>query len=455
MTKKKLLTGIVAGAALLIVLAVAYVFITLGRVQHVSVDEAREIAEQSLDSGEAAELLGIAPTPVPVAGVISGEEPTPDPNFQGDFIEEGEVELSEAPQTELTLTEEERLMQDFSPDVVNILLLGVDRRGSKGASRADTMFIATLDKANNKLKLSSLMRDMYVPIPEQGEQRINTSSVYGGPGLTIDTINQNFSMDIKDYVLVDFRMFEKMVDALGGITMTLTAGEVSAANDCIAGLNKQRGIEDIRSGFLTKAGSVRLDGKQALGYARIRHYGNGDYQRTSRQFKVLLTIFEKFKDMDIITQQKVIHEILPFVETSLDSVQIIDLAMRALSIGTSEILHYRLPVDGMYQSRRIRGMSVLLPDINANAQALHEFVYRMTDSPIQEDSLAVGAIGTYVAPAPLPDPTPVGETPAPVFASELEITPEPTAPPPIELPGIFETPAAPEPAPDDMFQPLF
>ncbi len=451
--KKKLLIGIGAGAALLIGLIVAYVFITLGRVQHVSLDEAREIAEQSLASGEADELLAIEPEPTPsdgpgMASPTSQEE-------QGDLIEEGELDLSEAPQTELTLSEEELLQLDASPDVINILLLGVDRRGSKGSSRADTIFIATLDKTNKKLKLSSLMRDMYVPIPGQGEQRINTSSVYGGPGLTIDTINQNFSMDLKDYVLIDFRMFENMVDALGGITMTLTAGEVSAANDCIAGLNKQRGIEDIRSGFITKAGSVRLNGKQALGYARIRHYGNGDYQRTSRQFKVLLTIFEKFKEMDIITQQEVIHEVLPFVETSLNSVQILDLAMSALSIGTSEILHYRLPVDGMYQSRRIRGASVLLPDINANAQALHEFIYRMTDSPIQDESLAVGAIGTYVPPPPLPDPTPFGMTPEPLFTPPPEITPEPTAPPPVELPGIFDVPATPEPTEDGMFQPLF
>ncbi len=451
MTKKKLIIGIGVGAALLLILIVAYVFITLGRVQHVSVDEAREIAEQSLASGEAAKLLAIEPEPTSGAAFAS---PTSEDGFQGDLIDEGELDLSEAPQTELTLSEEELLQQDISNNVINILLLGVDRRGSKGASRADTIFIATLDKVNKKLKLSSLMRDMYVPIPGQGEQRINTSSVYGGPGLTIDTINQNFSMDLKDYVLIDFRMFENMVDELGGITMTLTAGEVSAANDCIAGLNKQRG-EDLRSGFITKAGSVRLDGKQALGYARIRHYGNGDYQRTSRQFRVLLTIFEKFKEMDIITQQEVIHEVLPFVETSLDSVQIIDLAMSALSIGTSEILHYRLPVDGMYQSRRIRGASVLLPDINANAQALHEFIYRMTDSPIQDESLAVGAIGTYVPPPPLPDPTPFGMTPEPLFTPEPVITPEPTVPPPMELPGIFDVPRTPEPTPDDMFQPLF
>ncbi len=312
------------------------------------------------------------------------------------------------------------------------------------------------------------MRDMYVPIPDNGEQRINTSSVYGGPGLTIDTINQNFTMDLKDYVLIDFRMFEKMVDALGGITMTLTAGEVSAANDCIAGLNKQRG-QELRSGFITKAGTVRLDGKQALGYARIRHYGNGDYQRTNRQFKVLLTIFEKFKDMDIIKQQEVIHEILPFVETSLSSVQIIDLAMSAFAIGTSEVLHYRLPVDGMYQSRRIRGMSVLLPDLNANTQALHEFIYRMSESPIQEDSLAVGAIGTYVPPPPLPDPTPFGMTPEPALPPEQLFTPEPEitpTPPPLVLTDIFsqqETPVpetpAPEPTPipveGGVFQPPF
>lgn len=450
-TTKKLLIGIGAGVGVLAVLIVVYVFVILGRVQHVSLDEAREQAEQSLASGESAELL-IEASPLPVAAN--------DSDFSDDLIDASDVNLSDVPQTELNEEDTNALLKDFNPDVVNVLLMGVDRRGSKGVSRADTMFIATLDKPNKKLKLSSLMRDMYVPIPDHGEQRINVSTVYGGPGLAIDTINSNFSMDLEYYVSIDFRMFEKMVDALGGITMTLTAGEVSAANDCIAGLNKQRGVEDIRKGFITKAGSVQLNGTQALGYARIRHYGNGDYQRTNRQFKVLLTIFNKFKKMGLVKQQKVIYDILPFVETNLSSTQILDMALSVLSLDTEEVLHYRLPVDGAYQSRMIKGMAVLLPDINANAVALHEFIFRMTDSPIQKESLAVGTIGTYVPPPPL-DATPAPEDPLQQQdvpqdpAQQGQPTPSPTpspTPAPMELPSIFD---AVTPAPDDMFKPLF
>ncbi|MFR1265538.1 MAG: LCP family protein, partial [Christensenellales bacterium] len=167
----------------------------------------------------------------------------------------------------------EKLKADATDErYINVLLIGVDRRGTKGDSNTDAMLIATIDTVNNRLKLTTIMRDMLVNIPGHGYGKLNSAAVKGGLDLLFETLNSNFYLNLSEYVLVDFNMFEEIVDALGGVTVRMSAEEISEANDCIAGLNKQRGIADTWDGFIfANEGNVKLTGKQALGYARIRH----------------------------------------------------------------------------------------------------------------------------------------------------------------------------------------
>lgn len=351
---KRLILGLLVVLVIVISGAIIYINVLLSRINYVPADQVQQTQEQD----------------------IASEDSSPE-----ESLADSELNLREEIQQTVLSEEEQRALaeQEKRKNVTNVLLLGVDRRSSSGLSRSDTMLIATLDNNNKKLKLTSLMRDMYVPIPGQGENRINSACSKGGPALLMQTINENFSMDLEYYVLVDFRMFEKIVDKLGGVELELSEGEVAEANDCIAGLNKQQGVE-LEDGFITKrGGNIRLTGKQALGYARIRHFGDGDYARTSRQFKILKAIMEKFMDIDPIKQQGVLYDVLEYVETNLPKTKIIDLAFKALSIGPSELMHYRLPVEGSFESKKVRGMSVLLPDIPANAKLLHEFVYNATE----------------------------------------------------------------------------
>lgn len=402
---KKIIIGILCAIAVLAIGILIMAAIFLNRIQYT-------------DKSTAARTAAVSSA----AASPSAEEEREDPVLEAD-----EIDLNqEVEQTELT--EEEKALMEIQKqegDIVNILLIGVDRRGTDGNSRSDTMLIATLDKTNKRLKLTSIMRDLYVPIPGHGSNRINRSCNVGGPELVMETINENFSLDLSHYVMVDFKMFEQIVDQLGGITIAMSNGEVSEANDCIAGLNKQRGNER-RDGLIKqRGGDVTLTGKQALGYARMRHFGNGDFARTSRQYKVLQEIFSEFKKANPAKQMQVLYDLLPMVETNLESLQIVSLATQALAMDTDTILYSRLPVEGTYKRKTIRGMWVLLPDISANTTSLHDFLYQASDfDPSAVVDTQAGSYHKKRKATPTPEPT-IEETHLP---EENIVSPEASEP---------------------------
>ncbi|MDI3508071.1 MAG: polyisoprenyl-teichoic acid--peptidoglycan teichoic acid transferase [Clostridiales bacterium] len=258
-------------------------------------------------------------------------------------------------------------------DVINIALFGIDSRDPDQTGRSDTMMIASVDKKNKKVKLTSLMRDMYVDIPGHGGDRMNHAYAYGGPALAIKTINTNFKMDISDYVTVDFFNLPKIIDELGGVDIDVKSSEIKLLNSYLNGINKLSGGKP--SPNLTKPGMQRLDGRQALAYSRIRYVGNGDYERTERQRRVMEALFQRVKEAGPIQLPGMVASILQYCETSLSKGEILELGLAVLSFGDVSMQQYRLPVDGTFKNQNIRGMAVLVPDIEKNTQLLHEFIY--------------------------------------------------------------------------------
>jgi LCP family protein required for cell wall assembly len=239
--------------------------------------------------------------------------------------------------------------------VVNILLLGLDRRSDNEGARSDSMMIATIDKKMNRVKLTSLMRDMYVSIPGREDNRINTGYIFGGPALAIKTVNKNFDMNIEHYAAVDFKGFVKIIDFLGGVEVTVTQGEA-----------KIIGLES--------AGTYVLNGEEALIYSRIRKIG-ADYERTDRQRLVLSTLFKKAKSVSIWKIPEMLASILPNIETNLTKGEMLALGKNVLESSAHTVEDYRLPLAGTYKSKTIRKMAVLVPDLEKNKQALHDFIY--------------------------------------------------------------------------------
>ncbi len=433
------------GAIVLVVLAVFIMGSSLlGRLAKPGTVTFAEAAEETPPPAATA-----TPIPAATATPLPGQTPEPTPELTPEPTDEPELPLSELyPQTRLT-DAQKALMASLNedPQYLNVLLVGVDRRGRAGNSQADAIMIATLDKKNGRLKLTSLLRDLWVDIPGFGDFRINSAAAKGGMDLLMDTINANYSMNISRYVLVDFSMFEKIVDEMGGITIRMTGAEISAANDCIAGLNKQRNVEYLWDGFIfAEAGNVKCTGKQALGYARIRKI-DSDFVRTNRQFKVLTAIFAKFRSKSLTQQYSIMNDILPLVETNLGGGEIIDAAISALSMDTGGILHESLPVEGLYRSARVKGSSVLVSDLPAHAWLLHQFIYFSDDVPGEAKELSPGASLPPRTPSPTLDPAAQIINPDDPLA--LVVTPDggiasPTAPaePP---PAPVEPPPAPVP----------
>ncbi len=286
--------------------------------------------------------------------------------------------LDKVQENPLKETPEELGVSEIAPreddtGVINILLFGVDARSLNERSRSDTIMIASIDTKNNAVKLTSLMRDMYVEIPGKGKNRINAAYALGGPALAIKTVNTNFDMNITRYATVNFYSLEKIIDQIGGITIDVKKNEIDPLNACIRELNR---LDPSNKGsYVTSAGRQTLNGRQAVAYSRIRKVGRDDFQRTERQRTVMNEMFKKAKSVGVLKLPGLAEAILPNVETNITKSEMISLGITAVQHSGNAIEQYRLPVDGTYQSQSINGMAVLVPDMEENKKLLHEFIY--------------------------------------------------------------------------------
>ena len=257
-------------------------------------------------------------------------------------------------------------------DVVNILLIGQDRREGEGRQRSDSMILATINKKSQSIYLTSFMRDMYVPIPGYSDNRINAAYAFGGMDLLDDTIETNFGIHIDGNVEVDFSGFKTLIDMMGGIDLYLSQAEA----DYICGRNRNVLYPQAeRPDWDLSEGMNHLTGEQALIHARNRSIGNSDYRRTERQREVLISAFTAMKSSDPITLVALINEAMPLLTTDMESSQILGYAMEILTMGVDDVQSFRIPANGMYSSAVIRKMQVLGPDLNQCRAYLREILY--------------------------------------------------------------------------------
>lgn len=257
----------------------------------------------------------------------------------------------------------------------HLLLIGLDARPGEQTGRSDTMIIVTLDPDENTIKLTSIMRDLYVEIPGHKNNRINAAYVFGGPELLMETIEVNFGIHIDSYIAVDFSMLGTLIDSIGGLTLNVeNEYYMRRINAVIKEDNKVLGI-DVNDQLLTEPGEQLMTGKQAQAYARYR-YGtsDGDFGRTARQREVITKIFEKLGDMTVIELMSLVVDNSKNIYTNISVSDLASFAPVLVSMRDAQIEELRLPVDGGYTSKTISGMSVLVPDREANMQALMDFL---------------------------------------------------------------------------------
>jgi len=242
--------------------------------------------------------------------------------------------------------------------LVNILLVGQDRRADESRQRADAMILCSLDTKNDTITLTSFLRDLYVEIPGYQANKMNAAYALGGIPLVKETILDNFGISVDACVEVDFSGFEEVIDLLGGVEMEITPAEAEHLNQVY--------------GWSLTTGTNHLDGEKALAYARIRKI-DSDFSRTHRQRKILTSVLQNCRGLGLIKLTKLISQVLPLLTTDLSHTEILAYSAQLFPLLSSgQVKNLRIPAEGMYEDARINNQMVLIPDLAANRALLWE-----------------------------------------------------------------------------------
>lgn len=261
------------------------------------------------------------------------------------------VEIADPTDTVPVITEAQTITT--GKQVVNILLVGQDRRSGEGRMHSDAMILVTINKSTKTVTMTSFMRDMWVYIPEHYNERINVPYMVGGFDLLNATLDYNFGVSADYNVEIDFFGFMKAIDLAGGIEIELTAAEARYLN--------RRGNWDLEnnSNWSLVEGVNLLTGSQALAYSRIREIGD-DFERTNRQRTVLSKAIEKAKTLSTTQLYELIKGVIPMLTTDMTNGEIMGLALEMIPLLSNlQIVSQRIPMDGEFSFANKGGASVI------------------------------------------------------------------------------------------------
>lgn len=272
--------------------------------------------------------------------------------------------------------------------VKNILLIGADKEKG-GASRSDSIMIASVNKRTGRITVVSILRDTHLDIPGNRESKVNAAYAWGGANLLVQTIEQNFGIKIDDYATVNFEMFTALIDGLGGIEVDVTEDEADYIN------NRHRYGSEEKPETVQSGENVHLTGYQALWYARIRKL-DSDFNRTERQRKVISAIVKdvkgKLNPVGIFGLISTAKEVAPYIETTLSTTDFWSLIFSLMSCVTKSgtdmdklLVSAQLPFeDTWWYSSEWDGSSISL-DVEENRELLYTLLYEET---VEEETTA-------------------------------------------------------------------
>ena len=257
-----------------------------------------------------------------------------------------------------------------SKNVINILLVGLDSKDAlKYGGRSDSLILVSLNKKTEKISMCSFFRDSWCYMNLAGKDsysKINASYLYGGPDALINTIENNFKVDIDYYVAVDFSSFRDIIDALGGITVEVQEYEANYIN---------RTNPD----FHIEAGpAVKLTGKQALVFARIRKSDyDSDVSRTRRQRQVITSLIQSAKSASLSQLNNMLDTLFAYVKTDLTKSQILSYAAQALAKGwiNYDITQFTLSDKEIFRTGYVGNSAVVFIDYPLAAQKVQTEIY--------------------------------------------------------------------------------
>ncbi|MGN0734356.1 MAG: LCP family protein [Anaerovoracaceae bacterium] len=275
---------------------------------------------------------------------------------------------------------------------INILLLGVDSRDMENikGTRSDMIMIASINKETNDVKLTSVYRDTYLKMGDTSTyDKITHACVYGGPEMTMKSLNQAMDLNITNYAIVNFKAVADLVDAIGGITVDVQQGEIYQLNKYTKATAKNIGRKNYN--LVKEPGVQTLEGVQAVSYGRIRKGVGDDFKRTERMRIVVSKVFEKAKTMPFSDLKKIIDMMVPQVKTNLTMNDILALGIRLpqYNISTGSGWPYK------WSTGTINKISYVFPaGLANNTTMLHQEVFGQTD---YVPSSTVNAISSEIA----------------------------------------------------------
>lgn len=227
---------------------------------------------------------------------------------------------------------------------INVLLLGSDKRPDEyGPARTDTMIIAHLDPARQRVALLSLPRDLVVPIPGVGYGRINSAHVYGeldpaigGLNLARQTVSELLGIPIHYVVALDFAGFVGAIDAIGGVDITV---EQALYDNAYPTMDYGYSIVSF------ELGQQHMDGERALIYGRIRH-GDSDFARAQRQQSVIVAAIERVRTQNSFAQiqsmARITEALRTYIRTDMALDQMVNVAWSMRTIRPAAVERYAL-----------------------------------------------------------------------------------------------------------------
>lgn len=295
-----------------------------------------------------------------------------DPSYTGETVHPTDITINTIPPT-FPSTEEskdEPPKEEESP-IINILLVGQDRRKGQARQRSDAMILCTFNTKKNTITLTSFLRDCYVYIPGYGNNKLNAAYQFGGFSLLNETMAVNFGIHVDANCEVDFTGFTDVIDLLGGVDITLTAAEASHMNEL--------GPIDYGSVWHLKKGVNHLNGAQALAYSRIRYVSTGtgtssDWGRTERQRTVITALINTYKNKSLPQMLGLVDDILPMVTTNMTDHEILSYVVDLFPMLSSATMTTQsIPSSGMYKNQYISGIgSCLVLDMATVREELAE-----------------------------------------------------------------------------------
>ena len=293
-----------------------------------------------------------------------------------DTNKEGIMTMTDADGNEYTIVQGEKPVIGesellSSDSVLNIMLFGADQYGNQGLS--DTMILLSIDNAHKKIKMTSFLRDTFVSIPGYYSHKLNLAYSLGGAGLSISTIESNYGIKIDRYATVNFSTFMDIVNILGGVELYVTENEIGYINAQLVHNNQSEHY------LYASEGMVRLNGQQALWYARNRGgfgYGGDDWARTSRQRNFLNAVINNIKDASLTELIQIANKVGPNITTNLKKTEIEALLARSLTYLNYDVEQCSMPCDGTWgYDRNYAGSIIRVNDWNSARRELAKFIY--------------------------------------------------------------------------------